>query len=1045
MIRPKLVGFLSILSACLIAASVPAWAQTPVAFSQLVSKLHWRSIGPAIGGRVVAVSGVIQQPNVFYMGAVDGGIWKSDDYGVSWNNISDKSLYSSNISIGAIAVAPSDPEVIYAGTGEADIRNDFVTGNGIYKSTDAGGTWRYIGLGSTHTTSKIVVDPRNPNVVYVASLGHVFVPNGEGGVYKTSDGGQTWKKVLFVNDETGAIDLAMDPQNPEIMYAAMWQVYRTPWKLSSGGPGSGLYKTTDGGANWVNISHGQGLPQGILARIGVAVAPSQPNIVYAIVQAKHGGVFRSEDAGQTWTRVNRDWALRQRGFYYSTIYVNPKDPNTVYMPEVDALWVSHNGGKKITKLHTPHGDNHIAWINPNNPQIILEGNDGGATVTVNAGKTWSGEHDQPTGQFYHVNLDDQFPFHVYGAQQDEGSIEGPSAVPGGGIPLSAWSGVAGGESSWVVPQPGKPWITYASDYYVLFQKENRKIDLSEGVSPWPDYQSGAASDELKYRLAWIHPILFSPADPGELLVGAQCVLKSMDYGDTWNCISPDLTHNDKSTEGSTGGPIMLDESAAEVYPYISSLAVSPHDGNVIWAGSSDGLVHVTTNGGQHWSDVTPSQLTGWGSVSSIAPSYSDIGTAYLTVNRYMWDDFKPYVFKTTDYGKHWANITQDLPEDEYVMSVCIDSHNKNLVFLGTRNSVYVSVDGGNNWEPLGLNLPNVQVRDVAIQPDQNSVVIATHGRAFWVLDNLALLEQLADEVKVASNSAYLFTPQLTWMTVSYGSRHFGEPSPAIGENHQFGTSVFFHLPADYNGTTPATLEFTTAAGAMVNSYHLHPQKKGEKGEKGEEKATVVSAGMNRFQWDLRYPGSSKINGFYSPPEATNGYDPDRPGPEIVPGTYYAILHYGNQTQRTSFDVTQDPRLTTTQSELQARQKLLFEIQSTLNELNASVNQALVYQGKLERATKTGSQENARYQTMLSNLQQAIGVLVQMNMHSSEGDVTVEPALRGRLAALFSIVDQAYVGPRKLDYEVYDSLKGQIRTGLDGLRTVEQRAHQLLPK
>lgn len=386
------------LAAGLLATGAPVLAQPQVAFSQLVSKLHWRGIGPSVGGRVVAVSGVIQQPGIFYMGTVGGGIWKSKNYGVSWKNISDHGLDSSNSSIGAIAVAPSNPEIIYAGTGEADIRNDFITGNGMYKSMDAGKSWQYIGLKDTHTTSKIVVDPSDQSVVYVASLGHVFADNDQGGVYKTTDGGKNWKKILFVDNKTGAIDLALDQQDPQVIYAAMWQVYRTPGKLSSGGPGSGLYKSTDGGAHWVNITHSTGMPEGILGRIGVAVAPSQPNIVYASIQAKHGGLFRSEDGGKSWTRVNRSWELRQRGFYYSAVYVNPKDPETIYLPEVAALWVSHDGGKTISKLHTPHGDNHIVWSNPNQPDTILEGNDGGATVSVDGGKTWSGEHDQPTGE-----------------------------------------------------------------------------------------------------------------------------------------------------------------------------------------------------------------------------------------------------------------------------------------------------------------------------------------------------------------------------------------------------------------------------------------------------------------------------------------------------------------------------------------------------------------------------------------------------------------------------------------------------------------------
>lgn len=1059
MFRNKRFIVFPVLSMAVVMACAPLAARAQVAFGQLVSKLQWRNIGPSVGGRVVAISGVTQHPGVFYMGAVDGGIWKSENYGTSWKNISDKTLHSSNISIGSMEVAPSDPNIIYVGTGEADIRNDLITGNGMYKSSDAGKTWRYIGLKDTHTTSDIVVDPRNPAVVYVASLGHVFVPNSEGGVYKTSDGGRTWKKVLFVNDETGAIDLAMDPKDPRVLYAAMWQVRRTPWKLTSGGPGSGLYKTTDGGAHWVNITHRSGLPQGITGRIGVAVAPSQPNTVYAIVQAQHGGLFRSDDAGQTWSRVNKNWELRQRGFYYSTVYVDPQDPNTIYMPEVRALWVSYDGGKKIGMLHTPHGDNHIAWIDPNDPKIILEGNDGGATVSVDGGKTWTGEHDQSTGEFYHVTLDEQFPFHVYTQQQDEGASEGPSSEAGS-IPLADWHRVAGSEASWIAPQPGKPWITYGSGYFTIMEKDDRRIDSSEDVSPWPDYQSGAASDELKYRFAWTHPILFSPSNPRELLVGAQCVLKSMDHGDSWGCISPDLTRNDKSTQGQTGGPIMLDESAAEIYPYISGLAVSPLDNDEIWAGSSDGLVHVTTDDGGHWTDVTPPGMKArWGWVSSVAASYASKGTAYLTVSRYMWDDFKPYVYKTVDYGRHWTGITQGLPDDEYVTSVAIDPHNEKLVFLGARNAVYASVNGGDSWEPLSLNLPHALVMDVAIQPQQNSVVIATHGRAIWVLDDLALLEQLADGTKVAQGSAQLFNPQLTWLTKSYGGRRFGSPPPSVGENHPFGASVFFYLPASYDGKTPVTLKFTTSSGEVVNTYELHLRKKArkpksattaptsttsdstavttaKKAAKVQMEATAVAPGMNLFQWDLRYPGSTEISGYYSPDEATNGYDPGRPGPEVVPGVYYAVLQYGDHIERAPFTVKLDPRLIATQTGLQARQKLLLDITNELNQLAAGVNPVLAMQRELEKAIAAGSPGSGRDRKALAKLEQAIGVLVQMNMHSSEGDLTVEPALRDRMAALFSIVDQAYVAPRQAEYAVYGSLKDQIQAGLARLGKVE---------
>ncbi|MHB1993313.1 WD40/YVTN/BNR-like repeat-containing protein, partial [Metallibacterium scheffleri] len=639
---------------CLVLAAGNARAGTESAPTPLNARMKWRSIGPYIGGRVVAVAGVPGERDLFYMGGVDGGVWRSTDYGVKWVNLTDGTLPGSSNSIGAIAVAPSNPKVIYVGTGESDIRGDMITGDGVFRSDDAGKTWRAAGLADTHTISAIVVDPKNPDVVYASSMGHVFKPNAERGVFKSVDGGKTWNKILYVDARTGAIDLVMDPKNPDVLYAAMWQAYRRPWTLQDGGPGSGLYKSTDGGAHWTEISRNTGFPQGTLGRIGVSVAASDPSVVYAIVQAKGGGVFRSSDAGATWARVNSNWSLRQRAFYYMSIFADPTDANTVYVPEVDALWVSHDGGKAFAKLHTPHGDNHIVWINPHDPKLLLEGNDGGATVSTDGGLTWSGDHNQPTGQFYHVALDDQFPFHIYGAQQDEGSFEGPSAASAGMIPLGAWHSVAYGEATFVAPQPGNPNITYGSGYFSIQLRYDMATGQFREVSPWPEYQEGAASNQLKYRFGWTHPILFSAAKPGELLLASQYVLKSTDGGETWTRISPDLTRNDPATERPSGGPVDLDQSGAEIFPDISALAPSPLDAGIIWAGSADGLVHVTTDGGKTWKLVTPKGIPGWAQISSIEPSHVARGTAYLTASRYMWDDFHPYVFETTDYGAHWT-------------------------------------------------------------------------------------------------------------------------------------------------------------------------------------------------------------------------------------------------------------------------------------------------------------------------------------------------------------------------------------------------------
>ena len=558
--------FLFAVLALLAAAAAAHAAPAHQSHKFLDGKLTWRSIGPNIGGRVIAVAGVPSERNLFYMGGVDGGVWKSTDYGVTWDNISDGKLPSASDSIGAIAVAPSNPKVLYAGTGETDIRNDMITGDGMFKSVDGGKTWKYAGLKDTRTISTIAIDPHDPNIVYAGSMGHVFVPDPDRGVFKSTDGGKTWHKILFVDDKTGAIDVVMDPHDPNVLYATMWQAQRMPWALDDGGPGSGLYKSTDGGAHWTNLSRNPGLPQGVLGRMGVAVAASDPKIVFAIIQAKGGGVFRSDDAGATWKRVNANWSLRQRAFYYMTVYVDPTNPQVLYVPNVDGVWVSRNGGKAFSLLHLRHGDDHTVWINPTDPKVLLVGTDGGATISTNGGKTWSSDHNQPTGQFYHVALDHQFPFNVYGAQQDEGSFEGPSARPGGAIPNAAWHEVALGESTFVAPKPDDPYVTYGSDYYTLMQRYNRISGARLSVSPDPVYLDGVSAAEMKYRFGWTHPIFFSPNDPKKLYLASQYVMTSDDGGRTWQVISPDLTRNDPATEKPSGGPVDLDQTGAEVFP-----------------------------------------------------------------------------------------------------------------------------------------------------------------------------------------------------------------------------------------------------------------------------------------------------------------------------------------------------------------------------------------------------------------------------------------------------------------------------------------------
>jgi photosystem II stability/assembly factor-like uncharacterized protein len=1039
--------------AALLAFAAAAHAATGHRF--LDGKLSWRNIGPNIGGRVVAVAGVPGQRNLFYMGAVDGGVWESTDYGVAWHNITDGKWPSASDSVGAIAVAPSNAKVLYVGTGETDIRNDMITGDGVFKSEDAGKTWKYAGLRDTRTISAIVIDPHDPNVVYASSMGHVFAPDPDRGVFKSTDGGNTWHRILFVDARTGAIDLVMDPRDPKVLYAAMWQAQRTPWSLDDGGPGSGLYKTTDGGAHWSDISHNPGLPRGVLGRIGVGVAASDPSIVFAIVQARGGGVFRSPDGGATWQRVNANWSLRQRGFYYTCVYVDPVNPQVVYVPNVDGVWVSHDGGKAFSLLHMRHGDNHIMWINPDDPKVLLVGDDGGATVSTDGGETWSTEHNQPTGQFYHVALDGQFPFNVYGAQQDEGSFEGPSAMPGGAIPTGAWHEVALGESTFIAPEPGDADVTYGSDYYTLMQRYDRITGARRSVSPSPVYLDGVSSAEMPYRFGWTHPIFFSPNDPQKLFVAAQYVMTSADGGRTWQVISPDLTRNDPATEAPSGGPVDLDQTGAEVFPDISALAVSTVDRKVIWAGSQDGLVHVTVDAGRHWQTVTPPQLTQWAQITSIEPSHVSAATVYVTASRYMWDDYRPYVFASRDFGRHWSVLTDGLPDDQPVFVVRQDPDDPSLLFLGSANTVAVSFDGGRRWRSLGLNLPHAQVRDIAIDTREGEVVAATHGRSFWILDNLALLEQMAHGSRTAPDSPLLYAPQTAWLTHAYGQSTDAQYHGSFGLNPPFGATVFFRLPSSYDGSTAARLDILDDEGHLVRRYPLHLKKKQAKmpatvrdnllpsQEKrvADEKLTAVSAGTNSLRWDLRYADATDVIGF-EPPEETDELTADARGPLVNPGEYTAVLHYGGQSYRQTFRVALDPRLHTSAAALQEHLALELTLHRAIGTLDRNINAAIAVRQRLTRAVSAHEVAASAAAPALAALRAAIDGVVQLKVRSSEGDVLHRMRLRSFLAYLQSSVGLDYGPPDAALVAACDRLEGEARSGEAKLKAAAAAGERL---
>ena len=1039
----KLNRLLSVLTATALSLVMSSAFGATVPAAQLTGALQWRSVGPYIGGRVTTVAGVANEPNLFYMATASGGVWESDDYGQNWKNLTDKYFKpDTSGTAGAMAIAPSNPKIIYVGSGDSAPRNTVMPGAGVYKSTDGGKTWTNVGLNDTRMINWIIVSPDNPDVVYVASLGHLFAPSPDGGVYKTTDGGKTWKKILFVNDQTGAITLAMDPQNPQVLYAAMWQMQRRAWTFTSGGPGSGLYKTTDGGSTWKNISRNPGLPTGVLGKIGVAVAPSNPNVVYALIQAdykpgKPGGLFRSENGGQTWTLMNDSLDITQRAFYYGRVYVDPKDANTIYLPNV-SIYVSHDGGKKLAAVHVNGGDNHALWINPDNTKIMIEGNDGGATVTLDGGKSWSTTNNQPTGQFYHVNLDNQFPFWIYGAQQDSGTSAGPSAVARGKIP-PVWTSVTGGEMSWIVPKPGEPWVTFGSGYYSMQWKENRRQGLVTNIAPWPAYKFGLQGSDIRYRFGWwYHPVVFAPGNRSEMLMGANVLFETLDDGIHWKVISPDLTRNDKSKQQRPGGPISADVTGEEMYDTISVIAVSPLTDNVIWTGSDDGLVYVTTDAGAHWSEVRPPELPTWSTISCIEASYADAGTAYVTASRYMWDDYQPYVYKTTDYGKHWTRIISGLPGNEYVESVRQDPNDPSLMFLGTSATAYMSLDGGSNWQPLTLNLPAVRVNDIAIQPYQHAVVLATFGRGFWVLDNLQFLEQLS-AAQVSSDAPYLFKPQQTWLVTRGGG--FGGPSVG-GENLAAGATVFFHLPADYNGKTPVKLSFTTTDGKLINSFTLplKPKKVNSGFGARTEKPEPLHAGMNRFQWNLRYPDAVMVKGIDADAQMA-GSTPV--GPEVVPGTYDAVLNYGGSTQTQPFVVKLDPNLTTTQAELQQRFDLLMQIQDALNQLGTSLNEATAARSSLEKALANKSVSASQAQQTLADLNRDIDSMVNFTIQSSEGALVFPMRLHFWLISIAQQIGMAFVPPTPAMVEVANEYISQEHTGSARLQADVARANALL--
>lgn len=924
---------------------------------------EWRCIGPFRGGRVVTVAADYHCPNVFYFGAVAGGVWKTSDAGTYWECISDG--FFTTASIGALEVAPSDSQVIYAGTGETTIRIDVSHGDGVYKSTDAGRTWTHLGLRETRHIGKIRVHPDNPAIVYVAALGHAFGPNPERGVYKSIDGGHTWRLVLHKSANAGAVDLSIDRTNPRILYAAIWQATRSFWQISSGGSDSGLWQSTDGGETWVDISDRPGLPKGIKGKIGIATSPARAGRVWALIEHAHaGGLYRSDDAGATWERVSDFSHLLSRAWYYTHLTADPCDSETIYVNNL-SLWRSNDGGKTFVEIATPHGDNHDLWIDPRNPQRMIQANDGGATVSLNGGVTWSTIYNQPTAQFYHIATDTRSPYYVYGTQQDNTSIAVPSRSPHAAILWNDCFDAGTGESGYITVRPDDPNIVYVGaigsslgggNCLQRYDHRTRQIRM---ITTWPEDMSGHGAADYAQRFAWTYPIVISPHDPHTLYVAGNILLRSTDEGQHWTPISPDLTRADPQTLQPSGGPINRDAVGAEIYATIFAFAESPHEPGVLWAGSDDGLLHLSRDGGQHWTNITPPDMEAWTLISCIELSPYDRACAYVAATRYKHDDYRPYLYKTEDYGATWQRIDSGIEADAFTRIIRADPVRRGLLFAGTETGLYLSYNDGASWQHFQLNLPIAPLHDLLIHGDD--LIAGTHGRSIWILDDIGPLRQYEDTISNAE--AHLFQPrpsirtmpQIDWTSNLPGKNYLAGFSGAfistkqpdgttttkyldVGQNPPAGVIVTYYLqqtPQDI-----ITLTFTDQHNSVIRTISSRaiepapdtkPRDTLAQETETKEAKLPAQAGWNRFIWNMRHPNIAKLEG--NDPIAE---DPLL-GPFVAPGRYHVTLTVGTQHDTQPFEIVKYPTATATQAELDEQYDLMLRIYQATDRAIGALN------------------------------------------------------------------------------------------------------------
>ncbi|WP_367390112.1 glycosyl hydrolase [Lewinella sp. LCG006] len=1008
----KQISFvLTLLSLCWLA--IPNLAAQQITEDHY-SSLEWRSIGPYRGGRSAAVTGVPGKPNLYYFGATGGGVWRTTDGGQTWANISDGSFGGS---IGAVAVSEADPNVIYVGGGEVTVRGNVSYGYGVYKSVDAGKNWEHIGLPNSRHIPRIRIHPKNPDLVYAAVLGDLFKPSAERGVYRSKDGGQNWEKILFANEDAGAVDLLLDPNNPRILYASTWRIRRTPYSLESGGEGSALWKSTDGGDTWTNISANKGLPGGAWGISGVAVSPVNSNRVWAIIENEKGGVYRSEDGGDNWRKVNDDRALRQRAWYYSRIYADTQDEDIVYVMNV-RYHKSTDGGATFKAYNAPHGDHHDLWIAPEDNQRMIIADDGGAQTSFDAGENWSTYYNQPTAQFYRVTTDNHFPYRIYGAQQDNSTLRVLHRTDGRSIGERDWEPTAGGESAHIAVDPLDNDVVYGGSYGGYLTRFNHRTKQEQAINVWPDNPMGYGAEGMKYRFQWNFPIFFSPHNPKRMYVTSNHVHVTEDGGKSWEIISPDLTRNDPSKLGSSGGPITQDNTSVEYYCTVFAAAESTHEAGVIWAGSDDGLLHITRDGGKNWSNVTPKGMPEWMMFNSVEIDPFRKGGAYVAGTRYKLGDYTPYLYHTTDYGATWKLITKGIDKLHFTRVLRADPERDGLLYAGTESGMYISFDNGTNWQPFQLNMPMVPITDLTIK--NNNLIAATQGRSFWMIDDLTVLHQLNDEVLAADQ--YLFQPLEAYRMD--GSQ--GRPSRTQGMNHPGGVTFHFNineLPAD---SVAVALELYEEGGNLIRTYASDAKEKDEKLE--------FEKGGNTFNWDMRYPDGVDFDGMILWWAGVGG-------PKAKPGNYEARLKVGDEEQVQTFTILPDPRSEATPEDMAAQFEFMKSVQDKVSEAHQAIidlrDVKTQVNGFIERLPKgdqyTALREQAKVIT--ESLTEVEETLYQTKNRSGQDPLNFPIRLTNKLAHLNSLVGIGDSRPTAQAYAVKEEISKLIDDELADYRRI----------